>query len=299
MKILLTAVVALLFCLQVEGQVSSRTTPRTKTATSKAIGTNRSNQTASGQTEVNLPVQSRMPGPATQTITERRLNGPAGSNTNTSSSENTTGTEKPFVGGVHAAGNAGRSFDSSASNSNALNRNRVGGSVIAGGNDTTFNVNTMEQNSVNTTSGAVDRSGQAQFGQTNWGRNVRNTVGESQWTVPPPITSSFNREFPAANSATWTRNNVDTTIYSARYKSGENWVTSRYNAAGQRMDTRFEIPLVQAPRPVSVFLARQPANFSVTSISRLQIQGRPEVYEIVTATGKTVYVNNDGMEVGL
>jgi hypothetical protein len=65
------------------------------------------------------------------------------------------------------------------------------------------------------------------------------------------------------------------------------------------MDTRFEIPLVQAPRPVSVYLAKQPSNIRLTSISRLQIQGRPEVYEIKTANGKTIYINNDGIETEL
>jgi hypothetical protein len=46
-----------------------------------------------------------------------------------------------------------------------------------------------------------------------------------------------------------------------------------------------------------VFIAKQPKNFHVTSIYRVQVQGKPEIYELQTKTGKTVYVNNDGMEV--
>ncbi len=299
MKTLLTTIIAILFCVQVNSQVSRRTTTRTKTSTSKAVRTSTSNQTISGKTSTDQSPQPNTPQPnATQTITERRLNGPSGTNTDGSPGKTIT-KESPFVNGVHPAENANQSFDTVTSGSNNINSNTQSAVKVAGGNDTTFNVNTTSQNGVNTNSGAVDRSGQSQFGQTNWGRNTRNTVGESQWTIPPPITSSFNKEFPTANSATWSRNNVDTTIYSARYKSGENWVTSRYNAAGERMDTRFEIPLVQAPRPVSVYLAKQPSNIRLTSISRLQIQGRPEVYEIKTANGKTIYINNDGIETEL
>ena len=187
-------------------------------------------------------------------------------------------------------------FDSSTTNRNNRTNTR-NSTTIAGGNDTTFNVNTISSaGGVNTSSGAVDRSGQAQFGQSNWGTG-RSTVGESQWTVPPPITASFNRDFPTSNSATWTRNSVDTTIYSAKYKSGAQWVTTNYNAQGQRIDMRTEFPLVQPPRAVTVYIAKQPANFQITTIYKLQVQGRPDMYEIETAGGKKIYINNDGMEV--
>jgi hypothetical protein len=141
----------------------------------------------------------------------------------------------------------------------------------------------------------VDRSGQAQFGQTNWGSG-RGTVGESQWTVPPPITASFNHEFPAINNATWTRNNVDTTVFSARYKNGASWVTSNYNASGEKLDIRTEFPLPQPPRPLVCLLPssqKLPGYFHLSCTGA----GQAEVYELQTKTGKTVYVNNDGMEV--
>ncbi|WP_207492057.1 hypothetical protein [Aridibaculum aurantiacum] len=202
----------------------------------------------------------------------------------------------PFVQGVYAAPNAARTFDTIVTQGPAA-RATVG-TVVPGGNDTTFNVNTITTTEgVTTTSGAVDRSGQAQFGQTNWGDGVRNTVGESQWTIPPPITASFNREFPASNNAAWTRNQVDTNQYTVRYKAGTSWVTSTYDASGTRINMRTDIPLVQPPAPVSVFIAKQPATFQVASISRVQVQGRPEVYELRLANGKTTYVNTDGMEV--
>lgn len=234
---------------------------------------------------------------ARQTITDRYLNGPSGNiRSTTPGSTNTTGTTSPFAGGVHPADNAAKTFDTIPGRRNNSVNNQTGTTTIAGGNDTTFNVNTVTQGGVTTTSGAVDRSGQAQFGQTNWG-NSRGTIGESQWTIPPPITASFNKEFPSSNSATWTRNNVDTTIYSARYKSGAQWVTTNYSASGQRLDMRTEYPLIQPPRAVTVFIAKQPAGFQAETIYKLQVQGKPDVYEIRTRTGKTVYVNNDGMEV--
>ncbi|MCW3109322.1 MAG: hypothetical protein JWQ09_3828, partial [Segetibacter sp.] len=123
-----------------------------------------------------------------QTATDRYLNGP-GRNTSTTTpgSSNTTVNSSPFVSGIHAADNASKTFDTVAANRNTAN-NKTTNTTIAGGNDTTFNVNTISQGGVTTNSGAVERSGQAHFGQTNWG-NSRSTVGESQWTIPPPITA--------------------------------------------------------------------------------------------------------------
>lgn len=297
MKRILLSITAVFICLQVNSQVTRKTTTRTKASATKVTRTNTTNQTTSAKAG-KQPVQPNTPTvQPRQTITDKRLNGATGTDADTSSGK-TTAKETPFANGVRPAENASRSFDTVAANSNNANLSR-GSVTIAGGNDTTFNTNTTSQNSVNTNSGAVDRSGQSQFGQTNWGRDTRNTVGESQWTIPPPVTSSFNKEFPTANIATWSRNNVDTTIYSARYKSGPNWVTSSYNSAGERLETRFEIPLVQAPRAVSIYLAKQPSNVRIASISRLQIEGKPDVYEIKKANGKTVYVNNDGMEIEL
>lgn len=297
MKTLLISITAVFICLQVNSQVTRKTTTRTKTSAAKVTRANTPNKTTSDKTG-KQPAPANTPAvQARQTITDKRLNGSAETDANTSSGKTTTN-ESTFANGVHPAQNASGSFDTVAANSNNINRSNQSG-VAVGGNDTTFNANTTSQNGVNTNSGAVDRSGQSQFGQTNWGRDTRNTVGESQWTIPPPITSSFNKEFPTANSTTWSRNNTDTSIYSVRYKSGESWVTSRYNSAGDRLETRFEIPLVQAPRAVSIYLAKQPSTVRIVFISKLQIQGKPEVYEIKTADRKTVYVNNDGMEIEL
>ena len=242
-----------------------------------------------------------------QTITEKRLNGsqnvnaPAGSaNTSaqTTGSQNSTTQKSPFAGGIHPGNNAAQKFDSVApANPNSINNNRsTTNATIAGGNDSAVNVNTITENGIPTNSGAVDKSGQAQFGQTNWGSN-RGTVGESQWTVPPPITSSFNKDFPTVSNATWARSNLDTSVYSARYQSGAVWVTTNYNAAGQRLDSRSELALTAAPVPVTNYLSRQPKGFKATSIYKVQMQGKPDMYEIESNGGQTIYLNNEGMEV--
>jgi len=178
----------------------------------------------------------------------------------------------------------------------SINGTRNSNTNIAGANDTTFNVNTLRASGTTTNLGAVDRSGQAQFGQSNWG-NSRSTVGEGQWTVPPPLTASFNREFPSVGSTTWERNFIDTSIYSAKHKRGVQWVTTRYHTKGQRIDTRTEYTVLQPPRGVVVFSARQSADFKIARIYKLQLQGRPEVYEVETTSGKKVYINSDGIEV--
>jgi hypothetical protein len=288
--------VAVFACLLVNAQTST-TTKKSSTTTSNKKATPGKTTTTQRKTTTTKAGSS----PATSRTTEM----PATSE-NTIIKSSATKEKSPFVSGIHAAPNAEKKLDTNNRAGTNVNTNRTTtsstsstvGVVVPGGNDTTFNVNTIgSTNSVNTNSGAVDRSGQSQFGQTNWGRNERNTIGESQWTVPPPITSSFNKEFPSANSATWIRNNVDTTQYSVRYKTGATWVTSTYNGSGNRLDMRTEIPLVQAPTPVSIYLSKQPSNFKINSISRLQVQGKPDVYELRLSNGKTAYVNNDGMEV--
>jgi hypothetical protein len=234
-----------------------------------------------------------------QTITEKYLNGSLHKETTTGNTTgNSTGEKSPFAGGLYAGDKVVSTFDSATSgyNNAFINRRNATNATVAGGNDTTFNVNSINQNGVTTSSGAVDRSGQSQFGQTNWGTS-RSTIGESQWTIPPPITASFSREFPAINNATWSRNNIDTSVYSARYQSGASWVTTTYSNAGQRLDTKTEIALLQPPRPVSVYLAKQPPNFQLTNIYFVQMQGKPDTYALTTRTGKTIYLNSDGMEI--
>lgn len=240
-----------------------------------------------------------------QTITEKYLNGTSGTDAKTHVAESTTN-NSAFAGGVHAAANAGEKFDSATNlNPNSANTNvstntasNTNSTLV---NDTVFNNNTITTNGVTTNgvttnSGAVDRSGQAQFGQTNWG-NSRSTVGESQWTIPPPVSASFTKEFPAAGNLTWTRNNTDTSIYSARYKSGDAWVTTNYNVSGQRVDMRTEMPLTLLPQPVSAYIGKLPTNLQISTVSKWQVYGKPDVYEIGTRTGKTFYVNSEGTEI--
>jgi hypothetical protein len=233
-----------------------------------------------------------------ETATERYLKGTSVKNANADTSKS-TGTKSPFTSGIHPAANAGEKFDTTNGNLNVNNTNNdnVVNSPVAAPNDTIFNTNTISANNgVTTNSGAVDRSGQAQFGQTNWG-NSRSTVGESQWTIPPPVSASFTKEFPSAGDLTWTRNNTDTSIYSARYKSGDTWVTTSYRVSGERLDMRTEVPLTLLPKRVSSYISKLPANSSVTTITKWQVLGKSDVYEIQTRTGKTMYVNNEGAEV--
>lgn len=234
------------------------------------------------------------------TITEQYLNGTAGKNqaADTSALKN-AGNKSPFAGGIHAAPNAGEKFDTLSSNTNNTNNGDiqpVTAAPVAASNDTVFNTNTIIENGTTTNSGAVDRSGQAQFGQTNWG-NTRSTVGESQWTIPPPVTASFSNEFPSAGNLSWTKNNIDTSIYSARYKSGDSWVTANYNSSGQRLDTRTEVPLTLLPATINTYISKLPTTLPVAAITKWQVLGKSDVYEIKTKTGKTIYVSSDGTEV--
>lgn len=230
------------------------------------------------------------------TATERYLKGTRRNSNADTSSLKKAGNKSPFASGIHAAANAGEKFDTLQQNANNPNTGNVTVTPVAAPNDTIFNTNTINNNGATINSGAVDRSGQAQFGQTNWG-NSRSTVGESQWTIPPPVAASFNKEFPAAGDLTWTRNNADTSIYSARYKSGDTWVTTNYSVSGQRLDMRTEMPLTLLPRRVSAYVDKLPNNLQVSAISKWQVLGKPDVYEIQTRTGKTIYLNNEGKEV--
>jgi hypothetical protein len=253
-------------------KTSSRTTTRKKTTTIT-------------RRPVTPPTKADMA--PRQSITDKYLNGPTRSSTSSTTTSSQSNNNSPFVGGIHPADNAAiKTFDSvQLANPNAVDNTNATNIVAAGGKDTAFNVNTINQGNITTNSGAVDRSGQSQFGQTNWG-NSRSTVGESQWTVPPPI-----------NNATWSRSNTDTSMYSARYQTGTSWVVTNYNNAGQRLDTRTEIALVQPPRPVSFFLTKQPSDFQPLNVYFIQMQGKQDMYQITTRGGKTFYINNNGVEI--
>jgi len=231
---------------------------------------------------------------------------PAGTNAGLNGNETGKGNESTRRSAVQRGANniadtvnspsLGDSISPSNGSSTSGVPERLGNTSVRGGNDTTFNVHTISGPGITTNLGAVDRSGQAQFGQSNWG-NSRGTVGESQWTVPPPITPSFNKDFPAVSTDNWSRNNIDTSVYSPRSKSGARWVTTSYNNAGQRVNRRMEFPLLQAPRNVLIYAAKQPPNFQIARIYKLQIEGKADVYEVETTSGKKIYINNEGMEV--
>lgn len=273
--------------------VYSQRTAHNKSNKAKTTKNNLKSKTFYKQSSaVDTVVQPRI------TVTEKYLKGSSVRNVNADTSDGKSSGKNAFVGGIQVAPDAGEKFDTvnNSLSTNNVNTANVTITPIAAPNDTIFNNNTVSDNSVNTNSGAVDRSGQAQFGQTNWG-NSRSTVGESQWTIPPPVTVSFNKEFPAATNTTWSRNNNDTAIYSARYKSGDMWITTNYSASGQRLDIRSEVPLASLPRAVSTYVSKLPTNLQVTTISKWQVLGKAVVYEIQTRAGKTFYVNNEGVEV--
>ncbi len=228
-----------------------------------------------------------------QTITEKRLNG----NPPFSATKIAAQDSSPFVSGIHAADNAAKKYDSVAlvNPNNILNNSQP--TVATGvGNDTISNPNTIVQNGIATTSGAVDKSGQAQFGQTNWGSS-RSTIGEGQWTVPPPVSSAFSKDLPTIKNVTWNRSNTDTAIYWARYQSGSDWIISSYNSTGNTLDRRTEISIQQLPSQLSGFIRSQPSPFQASSVYRLQIPGRQDLYEIRTPQNRIMYVNMNGEEV--
>ena len=224
----------MLFASQVYSQstgtsgTSNRITPSRNNTGTPATGLQQNNMfNPVNPTQVQARSMNRTTGTArTNTITRRVTT----SKTTTQAKSTSSG---PFVGGIHASDNAKKTYDTLSTDS--LIRINTSTEVNASsdrGNDTTFNTHTITNGNIPTNSGAVDKSGRTQFGQTNWGSS-RSTIGESQWTVPPPISSSFNQEFPNAANATWSRNIRDTSVYSARYQSGASWVTSSYNMQGQ------------------------------------------------------------------
>jgi hypothetical protein len=141
----------------------------------------------------------------------------------------------------------------------------------------------------------------------NWGNNQsadnkwgRNTIGESQWTPTSTIASSFTRDFPNVSGATWIRDVRDTTIYSARYRTGDYWTTSTYNTSGSRIDTRTELPLTNLPRPVSLYSDKQRANnLQLEQITKIERTAKSIIYEVRLNSGRVVYINSDGVETGL
>ena len=169
--------------------------------------------------------------------------------------------------------------------SNTTDINRVQMNAINGNQ-----VASQAQNQDNTTKNWSTNM----VGESQWGTNQ---IGENQWTPPTAIISGFTRDFPAIRGATWTRDNALNT-FSARYRAGDLWTSSTYNANGSQLETRTELPLVGTlPEPVNSFRSRQSAVTDFTRISRVDRPGRETVYEIRLNTGRVAYINNRGEEV--
>ena len=60
---------------------------------------------------------------------------------------------------------------------------------------------------------------------------------------------------------------------------------------------RTEVPLVSLPQAVNNYISKLPATLQISTVSRWQVLGKADVYEIQTRSGKTIYVYNDGTEV--
>lgn len=228
-----------------------------------------------------------------QTITEKRLRGNQPSSAATTVAKDSS----PFVSGIHASNDAAAKYATVVMvNPNSIENTQQTIQTSANSNDTVLNANTIVRGGIATASGAVDKSGQAQFGQTNWGSS-RSTIGEGQWTVPPPVSSAFSKEATSVNNATWSRSNTDTAIYWARYQSGAEWIISSYNSTGNTLDRRTEISLQQLPTQLNGFINAQSSPFKVSSVYRLQVPGRQDVWEVRTPFDRVIYVNMNGEEV--
>ena len=238
---------------------------------------------------------SGIPLPPRQTMTEKYLKG---NGADSSRGSNNIKEESPFASGMYAAPDAKKKFDSiPAPNPNNIENNTR--ATIAVNNvqqDSVANSNTLIESGLPTNSGAVDKSGQAQFGQSNWGAS-RGTVGEGQWTVPPPAMASLTHDYPNASNVSWNRNSLDSSQYAARYRAGSDWVLAFYNANGNRIDRRIEMSVEQLPQPVRGYIKNQSSNFPSSTVSKLQIQDTQQVYEVKNKDGLTIYIDENGREI--
>jgi hypothetical protein len=331
-------VVVFAFCLGgLNAQTRSTTTKRTQSSTQKSrVTTNQraSNSTtnnsqptnvrdrinqrlkdsaaaAAGKTNNSTTVINGITVPATGTTTNtattttnssRTTNIAAAANTTagTNTSTTTTGTNSVTNTGVqmnpgipgtvpvtptNPANIPGKPATREQERNNTTDMNRVQMNAI-NGNQVASQAQNPENNTKNFSGNMV--------GESQWGTNQ---IGENQWTPPNAIISGFTRDFPATRGATWTRDNAMNT-FSARYRSGDLWTSSTYNASGTQLETRTELPLVGAlPEPVSTFRTRQSAVVDFSRISRVDRPGRETLYEVRLSTGRVAYINNRGEEV--
>lgn len=116
--------------------------------------------------------------------------------------------------------------------------------------------------------------------------HAKNNIG-----VPNKVQTAFTKDYPNAYNVNWAKNRGD---WTATYSVNGFRTTATYHANGSRRDTRTYIPVAQAPQPVVIYRERVGPSIQIGKILKIDMPGRPEVYQLQTTTGRLVYVDSKG-----
>ncbi len=110
--------------------------------------------------------------------------------------------------------------------------------------------------------------------------------------APAPVIKSFMNDYPDVKSANWSASRGN---WSANYTVEGMQTTTTYNANGTRVNTRTMYPLDHLPDVIVTYQQNTPA-LKVGKVYKVNTPDQDDVYEVVSADGKTVYIDSNGNE---
>jgi hypothetical protein len=110
--------------------------------------------------------------------------------------------------------------------------------------------------------------------------------------APAPVIKQFTEDFPEITGATWSSSKGS---WTATYKLDGMETSTTYHANGKRLHTKTLYPMDHLPDVIVTYQQNTPA-FKIGKVYKISTPGQEDVYEVMSADGKTVYVDANGNE---
>ncbi len=105
-----------------------------------------------------------------------------------------------------------------------------------------------------------------------------NGNSKTRINIPTQVRNSFNRDYPNAMNAVWTKNKGDWTVTFGN----SNWnSTATYHSNGERVDTRTPVRRDETPQPVQEEILKRFPQTNPKDIIRIEKPKNPNLFQVV------------------
>ncbi|MBY0478737.1 MAG: hypothetical protein K2Q24_13905 [Chitinophagaceae bacterium] len=105
-----------------------------------------------------------------------------------------------------------------------------------------------------------------------------NGNSKTRINIPTQVRNSFNRDYPNAMNAVWTKNRGDWTVTFGN----SNWnSTATYHSNGERVDTRTPVRRDETPQPVQEEILKRFPQTNPKDIIRIEKPKNPNLFQVV------------------